>query len=55
MLILSNIKANGFLFINLKLITLLIRHCNARSKPLPCAIAVIGYNNKGRLSITHYI
>ena len=55
MLILSNTRANGFLFINLKLATLLICHYNAHSKPLPYIILVTRYNNKGKLSISYYI
>ena len=55
MLILGNTKANGFLFINSELAILLICHCSAHSKPLPCAILIIGYNNKGKSSIMHYM
>ena len=47
--------ANGFLFINTELATLLIRHCGARSKPLPRAISVTGYNGQGYSKITHYV
>ena len=54
-LALGNTGANGFLFINLELATLLIRHCGAHSKPLPRAILVIGYNGKDKLSISHYV
>ena len=52
---LGDTGANGFLFINTELATLLIRHCGARSKPLPRAISIIGYNGKGDSKITHYV
>ena len=42
---LYNIRANGFLFINTELTTLLIHHYSARSKPLPYVILVTGYNS----------
>jgi hypothetical protein len=52
---LSDTEANGFLFINSELATLLTRHCGVCSKPLPCVISVIGYNGNGNFRITHYI
>jgi hypothetical protein len=54
-LALGDTGANGFLFINSELATLLIRYCGARSKPLPCAISVTGYNGQGKSSISHYV
>ena len=48
-------RANGFLFINTELTTLLIRYCGARSKPLPHVISVTGYNGQGYSKITHYV
>ena len=47
--------ANGFLFINTELATLLIRHCGARSKPLPRVISVTGYDGQGHSKVTHYV
>ena len=55
MLALGNTRANGFLFINSELATLLICYCSARFKPLPYAILVTSYNSKGKLSILYYI
>ena len=52
---LGDTGANGFLFINSELATLLIRHCGARSKPLPRAISVTGYDGKSNSRITHYV
>jgi hypothetical protein len=52
---LGDTGANGFLFINLELAALFTRYCSARSKPLPYAISVTGYNSKGNSRITHYI
>ena len=52
---LSDTRANGFLFINTELATLLIRHCGARSKPLPYAVSVTDYNGQGSFKITHYM
>ena len=52
---LGDTGANGFLFINSELASLLIRHCGARSKPLPYAIPVTGYDGKSRARVTHYI
>jgi hypothetical protein len=53
--VLGDTGANGFLFINSELAALLTRHCGARSKPLSCAILVIGYNSNGNSRITHYV
>ena len=55
MLTLSDTRANGFLFINSELTTLLIHHCGARLKPLRYIILVIGYNGKNNLRIMYYI
>jgi hypothetical protein len=52
---LDNTKANGFLFINSELITLFTHYCGARSKPLPYAISVTGYDDNGNSRITHYV
>ena len=52
---LNDTGANGFLFIDIQLATLLIRHCGARSKLLPCSIPVTGYDGKNTNQITHYI
>ena len=52
---LGDTGANGFLFINTELATLLIRHCGARSKPLSCAVSVTGYDGQGSYKITHYM
>ena len=55
MLALSNTRANGFLFINLELTTLLIHHYGVCLKPLPYVILVTGYNGKSNSRITHYV
>ena len=52
---LGDTGANGFLFINTELATLLIRYCGARSKPLPCEISVTGYDGRSYSKITYYI
>ena len=52
---LCNTRANGFLFINIELTTLLIRYYSAYSKPLPHVILVTGYNGQGYSKITYYI
>ena len=44
--VLGDTGANGFLFINSELATLLIRYCGARSKPLPYVIPVTGYEDR---------
>ena len=48
-------RANGFLFINIELTTLLIRHYSARFKPLPYVILVTGYNSQGYSKIMYYV
>ena len=45
---LGDTRVNGFLFINLELASLLIRHYSACLKPLPYAIPVTGYDRKSR-------
>ena len=51
----DNTRANGFLFINTELATLLIRYCGACSKPLSCAVLVTGYDGQGSSKITYYM
>ena len=52
---LYNIRANGFLFINTELITLLICYYNGYFKPLPYIILITGYNSQGYSKIIYYI
>jgi hypothetical protein len=52
---LGNTRANSFLFINTKLATLLIRHCDARSKPLPYIVLVTSYDGQRSSKIIYYI
>ena len=47
--------ANGFLFIDLELASLLVRSCGARTKPLPRPIPITGYDGNSDHNITHYL
>ena len=52
---LCDTRVDSFLFINIELTTLLIRHYSACSKPLPYIISVIGYNGQGYSKIIYYV
>ena len=52
---LCDIRANGFLFINTELTTLLIHYYSTCSKPFPYIILVTGYNSQGHSKVIYYI
>ena len=52
---LCDIRANGFLFINTELTTLLIYYYSTCSKPFPYIISVTSYDGQGYSKVTHYI